>query len=223
MIAPSSHDSAVHRQAVRQELQQHYAALLHSLGWQSNGTNPCPRLIGITSCRRGEGVSTVAAHLATTAATLGKEPVLLLDANLSRPAVPRVFRVQGRPGWIEVLQSGQPWREVLQPSVVPRLALLVAGRLADQSPSSVYADRSLPLLLEELSSHFSLTFVDLPAVERSSDTLRLSAMCEGLLLVVEVQRGIPAELAKRVTRLLHQTGATPCGVVLNKYSGQSAS
>src|SRR5438309_355388 len=71
--------------------------------------------LGLTSCSRNEGVSTVAAELAATAARSLGLPVVLVDCNLAHPAVDRVFDVPRGPGLSDVLTETAMARDVLQP------------------------------------------------------------------------------------------------------------
>ncbi len=68
------------------EVRRYHEAILHRLDWPGNGSSDKLRTLGVTSCSRGEGVSTLAAGLAATAAVLGDARVLLIDANFAAPA-----------------------------------------------------------------------------------------------------------------------------------------
>ncbi len=171
--------------------------------------------LGVVSCHESEGVSTVAAHLAVTAASLAERGVLLLDANFTAPCVPRIFGVPGRPGLAELLQDGGDPAKAIQPSAVDKLSLLVAGRPAD-SPSRVYGAAGWEGLLKELSAEFELVVVDLPAGDQSSAALQLAGRLDGVLLVVECGR-VQRAAAQRFSELLIRAGAHPLGVVLNKW------
>ena len=76
---------------LRADVRHHYESLLHRLPWPAADSARPLRTLGVTSCSSGEGVSTVAAHLALAAAGMGESQVLLADANFARPCVPRIF------------------------------------------------------------------------------------------------------------------------------------
>ena len=203
------------RRRLRAEVRAHYEALLHRLPWPGAGSAGSPRTLGVSSCQGGEGVSTVAAHLAITAASLGDHPVVLVDANFARPCVPRIFGVRGRPGLAEVLQNDHELSDALQLSEVDNLSLLVSGR-AVGGHSRVFGAPAMESLLKELGGEFGLVVVDLPAADHSSAALQLASRLDGILLVIEAGR-VPCEAARHVSSVLVRAGAHPLGVVLNKW------
>ena len=200
---------------LRGEVQAHYEMLLHRLPWPSTGSTSAPRTLGVSSCEDGEGVSTVAAHLAVTAAAMGAHRILLVDANFAQPCVPRIFGVRGRPGLAEVLQSRCGLGDVLQTSAVENLSLLVSGRPAGPY-SAVYDAEGMQGLIKELAGEFDLVVVDLPAARQSSAALRLARRLDGILMVVEAGR-VRRDVAQRVSEVLVRAGARPLGAVLNKW------
>src|SRR5437763_2361808 len=112
LVPPGRRDGVV-----PDELREHYRVLLQRLGWPGGGPPDTPRALGVTSCRRGEGVSTVAACLAATAAASGQGPVLLVDADLARPAAHSLLGVSPAPGLSEAL-ADRSVPPVVQPSPV---------------------------------------------------------------------------------------------------------
>jgi len=200
------------RPCLQREVCSRYETLLHRLSWPSDGSL---RTLGITSCRSGEGVSTIAAHLAVTAASLGDRRILLVDANFTRPYLPRIFSARSRPGLAEILRDGQDLSEVLQPSTAANLSLLAAGR-ANDGAAHVYNPAGLPGFIKELAKDHDLVVVDLPAVSCSNAAIRLAGMLDGVLLVVEACQ-VRREVARQAADLLVRAGSRPLGVVLNKW------
>ena len=200
---------------MRADVRRYYETLLGRLPWPAAGSGRPLRTLGVTSCQSGEGVSTVAAHLALAAAGMGESQVLLADANFARPCVPRIFGVRGRPGLAELLRDHCTLPEVLQPSPAPNLKLLAAGKPA-AGIARTYDAAGLPGLLKELAADFELVVVDLPAAGQAAAALRLARLLDGVLLVVEAER-VHREFARRVCGLLRRAGARPVGVALNKW------
>ena len=92
-------EAAAPRRRLRAEVRVHYEAILHRLPWPGGGLSGSPRTLGVSSCQGGEGVSTVAAPLAITAASLGDHRVVLVDANWRGLACRGSLGFGGVRGW----------------------------------------------------------------------------------------------------------------------------
>ncbi len=213
--ADGARAKAVRPHGLRADVRHYYETLLCRLPWPAPASGRPLRTLGVTSCSSGEGVSTVAAHLALAAAGMGDGEVLLADANFVRPGLPRIFGARRRPGLSELLRDECTLPEVLQSSSVPNLKLLAAGKPAGGIARS-YDAAGLPVLLKELAADFGLVVIDLPAVGQTAAALRLAGALDGVLLVVEAER-VHREVARRVCGLLRRAGAHPVGVALNKW------
>ncbi len=208
--------------AFSDEVAEHYRTVLRELNWPSPQSRHTLRTLGVTSCYSGEGVTTVAAQLAATAAGSGKHHVLLADANLARPGVHRVFDTELAPGFAEFLDhdgevfvltdDNQP--ACICPSGVPQLDILTAGN-AVENRSRLYDSTGLADALETLSEGYDLVVFDLPAAGQSSTTCRLSGLLDGVLLVVESER-VRREVAQRMVAQLQRSHTRLLGAVLNK-------
>src|SRR5262245_61696512 len=108
-------------------LQQELHALLCKLPWKGTDGAADLRAIGITSCYRHEGVSTVAAEFARLAARFGERRVLLVDFNLHNPSVHRTFEISLCPGLADVLRENRDVWGAIQAAPVANLSLLPAG------------------------------------------------------------------------------------------------
>ncbi len=194
--------------------QQHYSALYQRLLSLHNGTANLPHAIGVTSCNRGEGVSTVASNLAVSAALIGNRPVLLVDAHWANPSVAQSFQTNGGPGLIDVMCGEASLAECIQPSSIERLSLITAGN-DEYGSSAVCNSAKLTELLEELRRTYHLIVFDLPTANELSPCFPLAAALDGVLLVVEAER-VRHELAQRAKQQLQQAHANVLGVVFNK-------
>jgi Mrp family chromosome partitioning ATPase len=172
------------------------------------------RTLGLTSCSSGEGVSTVAASLAAEAAGIGREPVLLVDANVARPAAHKLLGVKAAPGLAEALRKGQSLPDFLQRCPVPGLSVLAAGQ-GDADPASVYRAPGLADLVDWLKKEFALVVFDLPAAAPPNPAAdRVAGFLDGVVLVVEAERTLVETVRQAKERLEGQTRLL--GVVLNK-------
>src|SRR5262245_13930521 len=87
------------------QVQHHSRTLFRRIGWPSADAVDGLQTIGVTSCESGEGVTTVATQLAATAAAIQKRPVLLVDANILRPATLRVFQLRPAMGLADAVAA----------------------------------------------------------------------------------------------------------------------
>ncbi len=196
------------------ELSEYYQEIVRRLRQSENGSVEGPQVVGITSCTRGEEVSTVATNLAMTAAASGQDPVLLVDANVARPALNRNFNIWNLPGVVEVLhESADPLASV-QDTTHDNLYVLPAGNLKGHAGRSYESDRIVDVLTT-LRREFSLIVFDLPAVEDLGSCFSLAGKLDGVLLVVEAER-VRSHVAVRAKQKLEECHAHLIGAVFNK-------
>ena len=155
----------------------------------------------------------MAAELAATAAS-GDQRILLVDANLARPAVHRIFAVDRARGLAEAVLQGSELTDCIRPSRIANLSLLTAGG-PQQKCAEVYDSGSLAAVLKAVREEFDLAVFDLPAVGEASSAIRLAGLWDGVLLVVESER-VRREVACRASQQLAQADAVLLGAVLNK-------
>ncbi|MBN2475166.1 MAG: CpsD/CapB family tyrosine-protein kinase [Pirellulales bacterium] len=203
------------RPPYRGELSSSFLNVLRGLDWPSREASARLRTLALTSSCRGEGVSTLAAHLAATAAACDAGPVLLVDGNLDRPTLHELFSLSPRPGLTECLAQRERWPRCIGPSCFANLSVLGAGQLPGSAARWCQC-RGLPELVEELSHEFELVVFDLPPVGQQSCLSRLARLLDAVLLVVEAQR-VCCDTVQRAKELLVCAEAPLAGVLLNKH------
>jgi len=197
------------------ELLAYARTILGGLSWPGKDAVGSLRTLGLSSCTRGEGVSTIAAHLAIAAVACSDQPVLLVDANLARPSAQHTFGVQLAPGLAEVLSQGGRLAEAIQASPLSRLSILAAGRLQG-SMAQAYDGTGLAGVVAALQRQFVLTVFDLPAAEPAGPLVPLAGLLDGVLLVVEAEK-VRWEAAQRLKEQLVRANVRLRGAVLNKW------
>lgn len=194
-------------------VREYCETLLHRALWSETASSLRLRMLGVTSCYRGEGVSTVASQLAVAAATGGGLSVLLVDTNLARPMVHRTFAVSQSPGWSDVLGDPRMANAAIRPSGIKNLSVLPAG-IASRSHWP-YEGADVSDVFKTLKADFELILFDLPAVGQTNAAVRLAGLLDGVYLVVEAER-VRYEVAQRTNELLHRSNVRLLGAVLNK-------
>jgi capsular exopolysaccharide synthesis family protein len=144
-----------------------------------------PRVILITSAEPADGKSLVAANLAVTLAQELRSHVFLVDCDLRRPALHRLFGLPVQHGLREYLEGGASINSFLSKTQVNQLTFLPAGRSLD-SPSQLLSSPKMQELVEELKSRHEKGFLvfDSPPVYVFADATPLVSVSDGVLLVV---------------------------------------
>ena len=139
---------------------------------------------------------------------------MLIDADMRRPRLHRVFGVARAPGLAEVLSNKARLSEALLRPKGEEFDLLPAGALPD-NPTDLLASGAWTELIGELKQDYELVVIDSPVVLAVPDSLLLAADADGLLLVHK-----PGSLERRgLVQLrddLRRAGARPLGVVFNQ-------
>lgn len=167
----------------------------------------------ITSAALGEGKSTVAALLAITISKYRETNTLLVDCDLRRPVVHKLFGMKREGGVCEVLTENFPLKSSFKETPIENLKILTSGMLAD-SPSELFNSPRMKEIFTELKFYFDAIIVDCAPVIPVSDPLILSPEMDGVLLVVRAGK-TQREVVKRATDLMKDAGVNIIGVVLN--------
>jgi capsular exopolysaccharide synthesis family protein len=197
-------------------------------GIQFSSVDKPNRTLLITSASPSEGKSTMAANLAVVMAQAGNN-VLLIDADLRRPAQHQLFNLSDRHGLtsllLELNLSGQNGDSAtilnnhLQKTPIEGLRVLSCGP-KPPNPSELLGSTKMRSLLETLSSRFDVVIVDSPPVLAVTDAVVLSAEVDGVVLVIDADKTRRGPLKQAVSRLV-EANAHIIGVVLNRLSLKS--
>ncbi|MCX7591436.1 MAG: polysaccharide biosynthesis tyrosine autokinase, partial [Kiritimatiellae bacterium] len=176
------------------------------------------KVLAVTSCRPREGKTTTATNLALAIAQTGKR-VLLVDADLHRPALDLTLGVVAAAGLTTVLVGERRWQESVSKLVhngkpVENLDVLVAGP-PSPNPSELLGSNAMKNFLAEVRRQYEWVIVDTPPVLFVSDATILGAMCDGVVLVVKAGMNTRTMLL-RAREQLAAVHARIIGVVLNQ-------
>ena len=166
----------------------------------------------ISSPEPGDGKTTLASNLAIALAQSGKR-VLLIDADLRRPTVHKLFRVPQEIGLTDVLTGEIDFLNAVRQTTVDRLSLLTAGE-SPVNPAELLSSPRLAQLLKDAKHEFDFVFVDAPPLLAVSDPCILARHVDGMVLVVRVGKNTRTSAA-RVRELIHDQGIVTLGTVAN--------
>jgi uncharacterized protein involved in exopolysaccharide biosynthesis len=172
------------------EIRRYSENLWDRLMVSTNGTFKTPCVLAVTSCRSGEGTSTVATSLAATIRMAGQKRVLLVDAR-------------------RLERSSETTDFCLPPEAVH---IATDGLFA----RGTEAEASLPKDLKSLfRREGTFVVVDTPPLLESALALRICSSASGVVLVVEAEK-TRWEVAKEAREMLRRSDAHLLGVVLNR-------
>lgn len=172
-----------------------------------------PRSLTFVSAEPGEGKTTVASNLSISLAQLGKR-VLLVDGDMRRPCVHKLFNIEDRAaGLVNFLAGEDGWSHLVRPTGVPNLDCLICGPLPP-NPSELLSSARMQQLIVEAMSEYQFVLIDAPPLLNVTDGRILATLVEGAILVVK--GGVtPQELAQQAQFHVRDVGARLIGVVLN--------
>ena len=140
------------------------------------------RHVAIAGAEGGEGVTTVAARLAFSLAGQGR--VLLAEGNLRRPSLARELKLDG-PGLLDWdLQGALPTQAL---PGLPNVAVLTAGKAGAEVDAASLPSR-LGAAAQRARQEFDWVVWDTPAATGYPDLQAVAAHCDGVLVVVEMDR-----------------------------------
>ena len=178
---------------------------------------PC-RSIVVTSAIASEGKTTSVANFGVAAAQAGSR-VCLVDSDLRRPSLHRLFGLDNSRGLTTALVEDLPFEKVAQPTRVPGLSLVPSGPLPP-NPAELVGSRRMHELIEGASSAFDLVICDSPPVIAVSDGVALAAQCDGVILIVRVGK-VSHEVLRRAAEQIEAVKGKILGVVLNSVNLKS--
>ena len=166
----------------------------------------------VTSAGPGEGKSTTVANLGVTMAKAGSR-TLLVDSDLRRPTLHRLFNVANDTGLTTVLTDMSSLPGGIVSTQLSGLCLLPSGPIPP-NPAEVLGSRRMLELVEQVRAEFDLVLYDSPPVIAVSDPLVLTSLTEAVILVVKCGR-FPHELIRQAKAQLEGVKANVLGVLLN--------
>ena len=173
----------------------------------------------ITSALPGEGKSTVASNLAIALAEI-RGRVLLIDGDMRRPRLHKIFGLPNSWGLSDILQEQNateelPVEALVKKTGVPRLFLLPSGPCTDSIFSLLYSGR-MDRLMQRFRQEFDYVIVDAPPCLEFADARILARHAAGVLLVLRANYADKKAAMAAAQRL--QLDAIPLvGTILNHW------
>jgi polysaccharide biosynthesis transport protein len=217
VLLSSASDGSIHAESFR--------LTLTSILLMSRGSTQ-PKIIVITSPGPGEGKTTIVSNMAIAIAESGRK-VLIIDADLRRPRMHKVFGIEKNEGLGEYMMrakvggNGSPR---LAPTVcqtqIEGVFVLPSGAIGDLNLSQVFHSPEISDLLDKLSEQFDLILIDTPPMIQFSDARLMARYGDGLILVV--RSGVTArDSAVTAREQLAQDNINVLGTILNDWDART--
>jgi tyrosine-protein kinase Etk/Wzc len=181
------------------------------------------------SATAGEGKTTNATNLAIVMAQADRK-TLLIDCDLRRPRLHRVFGQNREPGLIDLLfederpvdPAAMDWKlktaQFHKP--VDNLHVLTAGRKIP-NPSEFFGSKLFRDFIHQMREHYDMIVLDCAPVLVATDTAIIATQCDAVYIIVKSGEIDPSLLEQAETQL-KQTGVEPMGYVLNGFDATQA-
>lgn len=185
--------------------------------------NGMMKTILITSTYMSEGKSWTSANLAVAFTQAGYK-VLLIDADMRRGRQHHVFKLNQAPGLSNYLSSRDDLgrykdydiRECCQKTHIENLYVMTLGNYPE-NPAELLLTNKMGKCIESVSDEFDIVLIDASPSTMVTDSVILSRLVDGTLIVVEQNKSKMDDL-KKISKEIKNVGGNIIGVVLNKVA-----
>ncbi len=149
------------------------------------GNGKIPRTIMVTSSLPREGKTFVAANLAASLAGGMDQHALLVDCDLRKPSVAKVFGINGDEGLVDYLRDGVELHKLFTKTVLRKLSVLPGG-VSPLNAAELLSSARMSELVSELAARYEdrIIIFDTPSVMTAAETRVLARCVDGVIVVV---------------------------------------
>lgn len=198
--------------APRQAASEAYRDLRTSLRFSA--TDREMKSILVTSAGPREGKSTTVGNLAVAFAQTGSR-VLIVDTDMRRPVMHKIFNVPREPGFSEAMAGINPVEEAIKATDVENLHVLTCGYIP-HNPSELLGSSRFTEFLGRLEEDFDIVILDSPPVAVVTDPIVISPEVDATLMVAGVKK-IDRKVLRSAWEKLQRGSGKCVGAVLNGF------
>ncbi len=178
------------------------------------------RLVLVTSPGPGEGKTTTVANLAVVFGLAGHR-VCVVDTDLRRPTLHRLFGLDNQEGLTNLLLAREPELDrAIQRTVYTNVSAVTSGPLPP-NPSELLGSARMQEILERLKARFDVVLLDSPPALVVTDASVLATLADGLLIVTRAHHTRTQQLRATVEELA-QSGRPIAGIIINRVASRDA-
>jgi polysaccharide biosynthesis transport protein len=176
-----------------------------------SSADAAPKKILITSPSTGEGKTTTSVNLALALAQ-SENRVLLIDGDMRRPSIHKIFKLNNNKG-LSTYLTGATGSDGLQKGPLPNLVIMTSGPIPP-NPSELLTSKGLKKLLENTNDKFDIVVCDSPPLLSVADSLILSRVFDGTVMVTKSGQ-TTYDMAAKALKSLRDINAHVLGLVIN--------
>jgi capsular exopolysaccharide synthesis family protein len=173
------------------------------------------RVIAFSSAGAKEGKTTVTSNIGIALAAANRR-VLLIDGDLRRPRLHRIFEVDNNAGFYEALKGSSDLS--IMETKVRNLFILTSGKGVDGE--MLFYEARLRNLLDRLKTEFEMILIDTPPLLQVADARLICSQADATILVIA--QHTPREVALLARRRLAEDATPLLGTILNKWDPNSS-
>ena len=172
------------------------------------------KIVTITSAEAAEGKTVTAANLAVVMAQMGRR-VLLIDADLRKPRMHKLFKASNRVGLVHFLTGRADPEALFVPTAVTNLSLCSSGP-HPPNPSELLASDRMVEFFNLVRERFDFAVVDTPPVLAVTDAIMPGSISDGVILCFRANKILREDAISCYDRL-QMAEVRILGTLLNRY------
>ncbi len=167
----------------------------------------------VSSPDPSDGKSTSAINIAIAFSQLGYN-TLIVDADLRKPVLHKVFNLSRDYGLTEVLEKNDvEFSQFVKKTEINNLSCITSGQ-SIKNPSEILGSPRMSKLIKSLKSSWDIVVFDTPPINIVTDSRVILNSIDAMLTVVRYNRtSLPA--LKRTLQLVKSVNAPQIGVIVN--------
>ncbi len=172
-----------------------------------------PKTMVFSSAMPKEGKSATAANMAVSFSQLQKK-VLIIDADLRKPRLHRIFKVRNKKGLSGYLVGRTDLNESIQVTSIENIWILPSGPIPP-NPAELLNSKKMGELLEEAKNRFDFILIDSPPVVAVIDPVIISTLADCMIFVIKAEKTMRKPFLRSIEEL-KKAKANIIGIVFNE-------